>query len=169
MLCGFADRVAEAAAVIESNRLQRKGPWVVRRCIRATGGICCSDMTGRNTFTRAERLSGKSAFDRVFQGGRAFRRRPLTVIVRTNDAGVSRLGLSVGRKLGGAVRRNRIKRVLREAFRLNKGLLAANCDLVVIPRRDWKEISLASVEESFRRILREIGEAFGGGGAGDAS
>ena len=121
-----------------------------------------------HTFTRAERLSGKKAFDRVFQGGRAFRRRPITVIVRPNDVGVPRLGLSVGRKLGSAVRRNRIKRVLREAFRLNKELLTVSCDLVVIPRRDWEEISLASVEDSLRRILRQIGEVFGSGGPGEA-
>jgi len=111
-------------------------------------------------FTKEERLSGKREFDRVFQEGRAFRCSRLTVLATPSPFEVSRLGLSVGRKTGGAVRRNRIKRVLREAYRLNKDLLERPCDVVVIPRRDWKDIRLGSIEEDFRRILQAISKAF---------
>jgi len=51
-----------------------------------------------------------------------------------NELAVTRLGLSVGRKHGGAVRRNRIKRLLREAFRLERPTLPIGLDLVVVPR-----------------------------------
>jgi ribonuclease P protein component len=114
------------------------------------------------TFTRAERLTHKRQFDRVFEGGRAFRCPKATVLALPNGEGCSRLGLSVGRRVGGAVRRNRIKRVVREAFRLNKELLAIACDLVVIPRRDWKDVTLGSIEEDFRRVLRDVAKAFAG-------
>jgi ribonuclease P protein component len=53
-----------------------------------------------------------------------------------NDLPFARLGLSVSRKVGGAVVRNRWKRVLREAFRLSRGELPRGVDLVIIPRPD---------------------------------
>ena len=114
------------------------------------------------TFTRAERLSGKARYDLVFQEGKAFRCRWCTVLARPNAQEVSRLGLSVGRKLGGAVRRNRIKRLFREAFRLNKDVLAVPCDFVVIPRRDLGDVSLGDIEQGFRKILQDAGKTFAG-------
>ena len=111
-------------------------------------------------FTRAERLSGKTAFDHVFKRGRAFRSAQVTVIACPNGECVSRLGLSVGRRLGRAVRRNRIKRILREAFRLNKEVLQTPCDLVVIPSRRWEDLRLGAIEHSFRNILTRVSEAF---------
>lgn len=112
------------------------------------------------TFTSQERLSGKGAYDRVFSKGRAFRTRHLTALAAPTDAGVSRLGLSVGRKVGNATRRNRIKRVLREAYRLNKGLLGVDCDIVLIPRRGWRSVHLSVAEPELQHILRKINEAF---------
>ena len=51
-----------------------------------------------------------------------------------NGLGITRLGLAVGRAAGGAVVRSRLRRVIREAFRLNKGRLPAGLDLLVSPR-----------------------------------
>jgi RNase P protein component len=55
--------------------------------------------------------------------------------MRVNDLGRRRLGLSVGKKLGGAVVRNRYKRVLREAFRLSQHELPEGYDYILIPRK----------------------------------
>ena len=112
------------------------------------------------TFTKAERLSGKAAYDRVFGEGRGFRCTRLTLIARPNGLGVSRLGLSVGRRVGGAVRRNRIKRVLREAFRLNKARLGVACDVVLVPRRDWRDVCLGKIEHDFQQLLERVTQAF---------
>jgi len=112
------------------------------------------------TFTRAERLSGSNAFDRVFQNGRAFRRRKFILLAAPNPNGPSRLGLSVGRKFGSALRRNRIKRIIREAFRLNKSLLAAPVDMVIIPRREWRDLRLSEIEADFRQTLAEVRKFF---------
>jgi ribonuclease P protein component len=66
-----------------------------------------------------------------------------------------RLGISASRRLGGAVVRNRWKRLLREAFRLSRSQLPAGIDLVVIPRQDV-EPTLASLLESLPRLAARL-------------
>jgi ribonuclease P protein component len=85
-------------------------------------------------FLTQYRLKRGADFERAFQ-----RRRPasddcLLIYVCENGLGHPRLGASVSRKVGGAVVRNRWKRLLREAFRLGREELPAGLDLVVIPR-----------------------------------
>ena len=112
------------------------------------------------SYTREERLSGNNEYDRVFTEGKAFRTRSLTTLATPNPCGVSRIGLSVGRRVGSAVRRNRIKRVLREAYRLNKAELSIPCDIVFIPRRGLEKVGLRVIEPEVRHILRKIDETF---------
>jgi len=88
---------------------------------------------------------------------RAFRRRVsvadewIVVFGHPNDLPHPRLGLSVSRKVGGAVLRNRWKRLLREAFRLTRPQLPAGIDLIVIPRAGI-EPTLAALMESLVRL-----------------
>ena len=74
----------------------------------------------RHTFPPSRRLSGKLAFRRVFDASRRAHKFPLTVWVCDNELGHPRLGLSIGKKIGHAPRRSRLKRKLREAFRLTQ-------------------------------------------------
>ena len=99
-----------------------------------------------------ERLRKRVEFQRAFVTGRRVHGRYLTVIVRPNDLGRSRLGVVATRKLGGAVARNRAKRRVRELFRTHKP--AAAIDLVVIARRELLDIPFASLEVDFRSVLR---------------
>jgi ribonuclease P protein component len=66
-----------------------------------------------------------------------------------------RLGLSVSKKLGNAVRRNRWKRVLREAFRLHQAELPAGIDIVVVPRQTGKP-ELEFTERSLCRLANKL-------------
>jgi ribonuclease P protein component len=64
---------------------------------------------------------------------------------------VGRLGIAATKKLGGAVQRNRAKRLIREAFRRNK--LAPGIDVVIVPKRDLLDASLTAIETEFRQSL----------------
>jgi ribonuclease P protein component len=92
---------------------------------------------------------------------RAYRRRSsaadqcIIVFGHPNGLPHPRLGLSVSRKVGGAVVRNRWKRLLREAFRLTRPQLPAGIDLIVIPRAAT-EPTLASLMESLVRLAGRV-------------
>ena len=107
-------------------------------------------------FTKSERLLKKKEFQRVFDEGRTFRNNELLVYALPNGMDKSRLGLVVGKKVGHAVRRNRIKRIIREAFRLNKGLLRFGVDIVLIPRPGLTSPKLSTIEDGFERLLSRI-------------
>ena len=76
-------------------------------------------------FRRSQRLTHAREFQAAYRARVSRASGPLAVYGRPNGLPRSRLGLSVGRKVGGAVRRNRVKRLLREAFRLSQHELPA--------------------------------------------
>jgi ribonuclease P protein component len=82
-------------------------------------------------YSRKLRLQHSLEFQAVYAGKVRESRGPLTVFAIPNDLGHPRLGLSVGRKVGTAPKRNRIKRLLREAFRLMQHDLPRGYDLVI--------------------------------------
>lgn len=113
-------------------------------------------------FTKSERLLKKKEFQKVFDEGRTFRNNELLVYALPNGMDKSRIGLVVGKKVGNAVRRNRIKRILREAFRLNKGLLRISVDIILIPRPGLTSPTLSAIEDGFKRLLLRISAEFVG-------
>jgi ribonuclease P protein component len=106
----------------------------------------------REGFGRNERIRRRADFERAYAEGERARGRFLTVVVRPTDLPVARLGIAASKKLGGAVRRNRAKRLLREVFRRNKP--APGYDIVVIPRPELLDAELSSLEADYRAALR---------------
>ena len=73
-----------------------------------------------------------------------------------NDCGVCRLGITVTRKIGNAVRRNRIKRVLREVFRKNRDRLCSPIDVVVNARHPIVGAGSEALEQEFLKTFRRL-------------
>lgn len=123
-------------------------------------------------FLRTHRVRRTADFQRAYRRRCTAGDRTLLVFAHGNALPHARLGLSVSRKVGGAVRRNRWKRLLREAFRLEQPKLPAGIDLIVIPRPE-AEPSLAAIRQSLSRLARKAAgkwarsEAGAGGSAVD--
>jgi ribonuclease P protein component len=106
-----------------------------------------------------ERLTRRADFRNVFSRGVRSDGRLLAVIALRNQLGWSRLGLTVGRRVGGAVARNRAKRLLRECFRRNKPPRELSLDVVVVAKNSIAGRGLDEVEAEFRRRLAQAGNA----------
>jgi ribonuclease P protein component len=117
---------------------------------------------------KRRRLSRSGEFERVYREGRSHASRHLVVYAfpRSDDETEPRLGISVGRKLGGAVERNRIKRLLRDAFWAGAGELTPGHDFVIVARPAAGELAREggeqAVEQALRAVLFDAGLAGGG-------
>jgi ribonuclease P protein component len=128
-------------------------------------------VTGRPSGGRSpkrRRLSRSAEFERVYRQGRSKANRYLVLYAfpraedAPEDAEGARLGLSVSKRVGGAVDRTKVKRVLREAFWAEAERLPEGADYVVVARPDSRELTEREGLAGVRTALAELIDAMGG-------
>jgi len=114
---------------------------------------CRSDVRGLDQrFPRSRRLSARRDYLRVYAEGRRVSSVSFTIFGLPNGCDTCRIGLTVTRKIGGAVVRNRVKRRLRDIFRRHRAVLRPPLDLVVNVHR--------SFDDDYRRLESEFLRTF---------
>lgn len=110
-------------------------------------------------FTKAQHLRAKADFERVYALKCKAADGVLLIFMARNIGPCTRVGLSVSKKHGGAVIRNRLRRLLREAFRLQQHQLPPNLDLILIPLgKEFASLDAyqTSLVKTTRRLLRRL-------------
>lgn len=105
------------------------------------------------TFRKDEKIRKRRDYQRIYAEGRRRHFPHFTVITCDNTLGMDRLGLTVTRKSGGAVRRNRIKRLLREFFRLNKERFASSQDIVIMAKGKMPSLVYRDVQRELEALF----------------
>jgi len=107
---------------------------------------------------RKLRLRSKEDFNRIYRQGRSFANSQFVVYWRRMpEPGLYRLGISVSSKLGGAVVRNRMRRMIKEIVRHNGSRIVEGTDLILIVRKPALSLPYIEMERSVLHVLRKAG------------
>ena len=101
-----------------------------------------------------QRIKKNKEFQRVFKKGKSYANRQFIVYLLKSDQPEFRLGLSVSKKVGNAVTRNRIKRYIRQTFLELKDDLLPNADYVIIARQQAAEMDFHESKKSLEHVLK---------------
>ncbi len=104
-------------------------------------------------FSKGERLRKHSEFVNVTRNGQKIHTTHFIVFLTESPEGKTRLGVTVSRRVGKAVKRNRVKRLLREFFRLHKHLLPQGYDVVIIAKPQAGNLDYHQVKKELSQVL----------------
>ncbi len=114
-----------------------------------------SEVRSPATLKKHERLKKRRDFENIFKAKRRNRTSHFTILLQANNLPYSRLGISVSKKVGNAVKRNRTKRMIREFFRTHKHKLLPFHDFLFIARKGTHELSYEELIEEFQVLITE--------------
>jgi ribonuclease P protein component len=104
-------------------------------------------------FTKEERIKHPQDFRRVMKFGKRFQSKHFILFLWENDVGSHRFGVVVKKEIGPATYRNRMKRYLREFFRLHKPRICGSLDIVILAKKGSAVGRYGEVEEELERFL----------------
>ncbi len=104
---------------------------------------------------KSQLLRKNKHYQFVYRVGKSYANKMVVLYVLKNSSRNTRIGFVTGKRLGGAVVRNRVKRLFKEAYRLNQAKLVPGCDLVVIGRVPVVGQSQTAVTQSFMSLCRK--------------
>jgi ribonuclease P protein component len=110
---------------------------------------------GSYSFPKEEKIRRRADFQRTFQKGAKRKTEHFRIYICPTPLPHSRLGISVSKRVGGAVIRNRLKRLIREFFRLSKDLFPGSSDVVIVPQPGAAGLNFWKLAEELKRIFRE--------------
>lgn len=115
--------------------------------------MCCTSSKG-DRMKKEFRIKKNEEFQYAFKNGKSFANRQLVIYyVEKKDQQHFRIGLSVGKKIGNAVTRNRIKRYLRQAFQELESNIKYPYDIVIIARQPTKDMEYIEIKKSLTHLL----------------
>ena len=104
-----------------------------------------------------ESLTKNYEFKRLYNKGKSAASKYVVVYCAKNNSAVNRLGITVSTKLGGAVQRNRIRRRLKEIYRLNEPSLRRGYNIVIVARHGSRDAKWKDLESSVLYLFRKLG------------
>ena len=109
-------------------------------------------------FPKSDRILKRDRFLEVYDSGRKIQATYFTAFVLLNQSEKPRIGITATRKIGNSVERNRARRLVREAFRKNKGLLPNGVDIVINVKRRLNDASYGALEGDLITFLKKVGD-----------
>jgi len=125
---------------------------MVRRRLRTPGGHDCSQ-SGRQD--ARHRLRARAEFERVRREGHSWSHRLLVLVACRNELQITRVGVTASRGVGGAVERNRARRLMREAWRMCAAHIVPGWDALLIARTAIAKVKMQEVAAALESLLRQ--------------
>lgn len=108
------------------------------------------------SFPKQERLLNRKDFVNLNRLGKKYHTKHFIIIYKKTGTGISRLGITVSKKIGNAVKRNRVKRLIREFYRLNKINFPFSCDIVIIAKKNSFLLTYAGIKGELGEIILDL-------------
>ena len=152
---GFRKRMSTKQGRRIINRRRAKGRIrLSAQCAALQGPVIIFPM--QFFFTKGDRILKRHEFIALAKSGRRIQNEYFIAVFSAGRHGRSRLGVTITKKVGGAVKRNRIKRLVREFFRLNRQLLSGEWDINIIAKNKITDITFEKACRSLQNIFSRI-------------
>lgn len=104
-------------------------------------------------FPKTAKIKKRGDYRKIFSKGKVIKNTYFTIIFTPNEFKTERIGIIIKKYLGKAHLRNKIKRMIRETYRLNKGLFPSEQDLIIIPKNNFKNLKYYQIKEEFYKLF----------------